>query len=72
MTLVHVYLAGPTVFLQNAIEIGNMKKDILAKYGMQGHFPFDNEIDFSDFSNKQSAGIHIGKMNFDMMDRCDT
>jgi len=39
-----VYLAGPEVFLPHAIEIGRRKKQLCAKYGFEGLFPFDNEI----------------------------
>jgi nucleoside 2-deoxyribosyltransferase len=40
-----IYLAGPDVFLSNAIEIGQKKKDLCKKYGFEGHFPLDNKID---------------------------
>src|SRR5438034_1187755 len=39
-----VYLAGPEVFLPNAIAIGLSKKEICSKYGFQGQYPFDNEL----------------------------
>ena len=41
---IHVYLAGPDVFFPDAIARGEAKKAILAKAGMIGHFPFDNQI----------------------------
>ncbi len=40
-----VYLAGPEVFLPDAVEIGRRKKELCARYGFEGLFPFDNEID---------------------------
>ncbi len=40
-----VYLAGPEVFLPDAIEIGRRKKELCARYGFEGLFPFDNEIE---------------------------
>ena len=40
-----LYLAGPEVFLRNAVEIGRRKKESCAEYGFEGLFPFDNEID---------------------------
>ncbi len=40
-----IYLAGPEVFLPDAVEIGRRKKELCAKYGFEGLFPFDNEID---------------------------
>lgn len=36
-----VYLAGPDVFLPNALEIGEMKKAICTKYGLRGRYPLD-------------------------------
>ncbi len=40
-----VYLAGPEVFLPDAIEIGRRKKVLCAQYGFEGLFPFDSEVD---------------------------
>jgi len=37
----NVYLAGPDVFLQNAKEVGEQKKEICARYGFEGVFPLD-------------------------------
>jgi nucleoside 2-deoxyribosyltransferase len=39
-----LYLAGPDVFLPQAIEIGRIKKRLCAKYGFEGLYPFDNEV----------------------------
>lgn len=39
-----VYLAGPTVFLPNADEIFTEMKTILARYGLTGVAPIDNQI----------------------------
>jgi len=39
-----LYLAGPEVFLPEAIEIGRVKKDLCARYGIEGLYPFDNEV----------------------------
>ena len=38
------YLAGPDVFLPDAIEIGRVKKRLCAEYGFEGLYPFDNEV----------------------------
>jgi nucleoside 2-deoxyribosyltransferase len=42
-----VYLAGPEVFLSDAVEIGRRKKDICAQHGVVGLFPLDGGIDGS-------------------------
>ena len=39
-----VYLAGPDVFLSDAIEIGRRKTEMCAAYGFEGLYPLDNEI----------------------------
>lgn len=39
-----VYLAGPDVFLPDALEMGARKKELCAKYGFKGRYPFDNEV----------------------------
>jgi len=42
-----VYLAGPEVFLPNAVEAGQKKKDICTKYGLTGVYPLDSGADLS-------------------------
>ena len=37
-----IYLAGPDVFLPDAIEIGRRKADICARHGLTGLYPLDN------------------------------
>lgn len=39
-----VYLAGPDVFLPNAVQIGSRKKALCQEHGFIGLFPFDNEV----------------------------
>ena len=45
-----VYLAGPEVFLSNAVEIGDRKKQICAQYGLSGLFPLDDYEDLTDLA----------------------
>jgi nucleoside 2-deoxyribosyltransferase len=40
-----IYLAGPDVFLPDAIAISRSKVDICARYGLTGLYPLDNAID---------------------------
>src|SRR3954447_24652280 len=62
-----IYLAGPDVFLPDAVEIGRQKVDICGRFGLAGLYPLDNEIDLAapDVSRKIFAG------NEAMMDRAD-
>jgi nucleoside 2-deoxyribosyltransferase len=62
-----IYLAGPDVFLPDAVEIGRRKVDIRAAHGMSGLYPLDNPID-------RSAGdisLNIFRANQAMMDAAD-
>jgi len=45
MRSMKVYLAGPDVFLPDAKDIGQRKKDICARFGLVGLFPLDSELD---------------------------
>ena len=42
-----IYLAGPDVFLPDAVEIGRRKVEICAAHGVTGLYPLDNKIDLS-------------------------
>ena len=39
--LPRMYLAGPDVFRTDAVEVGQAKKDLCARYGFEGVFPMD-------------------------------
>lgn len=58
-----VYLAGPDVFLPDAIDIGRRKADICVRYGLTGLYPLDNAIDLS----ASDASLRIFKGNEAMM-----
>jgi nucleoside 2-deoxyribosyltransferase len=44
MACYKVYLAGPEVFLPDAIAIGQEKKRLCAEYGFEGLYPLDDEV----------------------------
>jgi len=62
-----VYLAGPDVFLPNAVEIGRQKATICARYGLSGLYPLDNAVDLA----ASDASLTIFKGNQAMMDAAD-
>lgn len=64
-----VYLAGPDVFLPNAIEIGDRKKLLCRRYGFEGLFPFDNEIDPKAKTDRADRLIY--RANEQMMHKAD-
>jgi nucleoside 2-deoxyribosyltransferase len=57
-----VYLAGPDVFLKNAKEIGEQKKRLCKKYGFEGVFPLDAEINVKGKSPRE-IGLCISSLN---------
>ena len=62
-----IYLAGPDVFLPDAVETGRRKAAICAAHGVTGLYPLDNEVDLAaaDASRQIFAG------NEAMMDAAD-
>lgn len=42
-----VYLAGPDVFLPDAVDIGQRKVELCERHGLIGLYPLDNAIDFA-------------------------
>src|ERR1700712_4015116 len=58
-----IYLAGPDVFLPDAVEIGRRKAGICAHHGLIGLYPLDNGIDLS----AGVASVRIFKANEAMM-----
>jgi nucleoside 2-deoxyribosyltransferase len=62
-----IYLAGPDVFLPDAVEIGRRKAGICAAHGLSGLYPFDNAIDLS----ASDTSLQIFKGNEAMMDAAD-
>ena len=57
-----VYLAGPDVFLNNAIQHGEKLKSLCLKHGLIGHFPLDNKFDLSP-NEKHSNAASIYSSN---------
>src|SRR5437773_9365577 len=62
-----IYLAGPDVFLPDAVGIGRRKVDICARHGLTGLYPLDNNVDLA----ASSASLEIFKGNEAMMDAAD-
>ena len=62
-----IYLAGPDVFLPDAIEIGRRKAAICVRHGLIGLYPLDNSVDLT----AADASLAIFKGNEAMMDAAD-
>ena len=65
-----LYLAGPEVFLRDATELGDAKKALCAKYGFEGVFPLDNQVDLKARPPRET-GLHIGGLNEALIRTCD-
>jgi nucleoside 2-deoxyribosyltransferase len=62
-----IYLAGPDVFLPDAIEIGRLKVEICARHGLTGLYPLDSAID----PRTRDASMGIFRANETMMIEAD-
>ena len=58
-----IYLAGPDVFLADAVEIGRRKVELCARHGLTGLYPLDNIVD--------RASLQIFRGNEAMMIEAD-
>ena len=65
--MMNIYLAGPDVFLPDAIAIGKQKAAVCARHGVRGHYPLDNAADLA----AADASLAIFKGNEAMMDASD-
>ena len=64
-----IYLAGPDVFLPDAIEMGNRKKTLCEEQGFVGLFPYDTEIDSIPINAREDHFIY--RANLAMIRRAD-
>jgi nucleoside 2-deoxyribosyltransferase len=62
----NIYLAGPDVFLPDAIEIWRRKVEICARHGLIGRYPLANPLDLT----AADASLRIYKGLETMMDEC--
>ena len=59
-----IYLAGPDVFLPDAVELGRAKVELCAAYGLTGLFPLDTKVNVE----SRGASRKIFRGNRKMMD----
>jgi nucleoside 2-deoxyribosyltransferase len=65
--MTRIYLAGPDVFLPDAVDIGRRKVDLCARYGLTGLYPLDNQIDPA----AADTSLQIFRGNEAMMNEAD-
>lgn len=73
---IKAYLAGPDVFLEDALEVGARKKRICNRYGLDGVFPLDPDIADTveeDRGAEACADLsaRIYQLNIELIDDCD-
>ena len=72
-----IYLAGPEVFLKDAIALGEQKKALCQRYGFIGLFPLDAEYHADDLGEKtnhqspQQQGLEISRLNERLIHQAD-
>jgi nucleoside 2-deoxyribosyltransferase len=64
-----IYLAGPEVFLPDAIAVGGIKQELCARHGFEGVFPLDNTLDVARLPKRQQAQ-RISAANEALMRTC--
>jgi nucleoside 2-deoxyribosyltransferase len=62
-----IYLAGPDVFLHDAVDVGRRKVELCARHGLTGLYPLDNAIDLA----AKDASLRIFRGNETMMIAAD-
>jgi nucleoside 2-deoxyribosyltransferase len=65
--MTRVYLAGPEVFLPDAVDIGRRKVELCTRHGLIGLYPLDNAID----PTANDASLLIFRGNEAMMIEAD-
>ncbi|MGF1464046.1 MAG: nucleoside 2-deoxyribosyltransferase [Maricaulaceae bacterium] len=68
--MIKTYLAGPDVFHPEAVKLGQLKRDICARYGLDGLFPLDNELNIQGMAHRE-ASFAIYSANVAMVQRAD-
>jgi nucleoside 2-deoxyribosyltransferase len=66
-----VYLAGPDVFLPDALGVGAVKKQLCAEVGLVGVFPLDGPYERLGGRPPSEAGLVAFDICVELMDTCD-
>ena len=65
-----VYLAGPDVFLPDAVAVGARKREMCAAAGFTAHYPLDAATDAAGRSPREH-GFALARANEDLIRRCE-
>jgi nucleoside 2-deoxyribosyltransferase len=64
-----IYLAGPDVFLPDARAVGQLKREICKRHGLEGLFPLDGAP--PETSNDEPLSLRIFKANTALMEQAN-
>jgi nucleoside 2-deoxyribosyltransferase len=64
-----IYLAGPEVFLPDAMVVARAKQDLCANHGFEGIFPLDAQLDLAGLAKPEQAR-RISEGNEGLMRSC--
>ncbi|MBX7058149.1 MAG: nucleoside 2-deoxyribosyltransferase [Leptospirales bacterium] len=67
--MLRFYLAGPEVFLRDPHAVGEAKKQLCRRAGVEGVFPLDSSLDLAALAPRQ-AGLRISAANEELMRSC--
>lgn len=70
MSRPRIYLAGPEVFLPDALAMGRAKQELSAHHGFEGVFPLDASLDLAGLPKREQAR-RISVANEAAMRSCD-
>ena len=70
MSRPRIYLAGPEVFLPDALAVGERKRALCAEHGLEGVFPLDAGLDLAGLAKAEQAR-RIAAACEGMMRSCD-
>jgi nucleoside 2-deoxyribosyltransferase len=68
-TRLKAYLAGPDVFLPNAVEVGRRKVALCAQFGIDARYPLDNEV--GNQGPRKQIAMTISRLNEALIQDCD-
>ncbi len=68
--LYRIYLAGPEVFLPDAMAVARAKQELCARHGFEGVFPLDASLDLTGLTKVEQAR-RISAANEGLMRSCD-
>ncbi len=66
-----MYLAGPEVFLADAVEVGAAKKALCGRHGLVGVFPLDAPVEHLDGLPGHEIGLGVFDVCVALMHTCD-